>query len=68
MPKKWEKISLKKTNLRVIDGDIIEAGFNRNGRFSNPEERVLLLYVDTPELKNHSKEKTPNWVCLLKVF
>ena len=49
LPKNWEKISLKKMNLRVIDGDTIDADFNRNGRFSNPEERVRLLYVDTPE-------------------
>ena len=47
-------------NLRVIDGDILDADFNRNGRFFNPQERVRLLYVDTPELKNHTKEKTPN--------
>ena len=50
LPKNWEKISLKKMNPRVIDGDTIDADFNRNGRFSNSEERVRLLYVDTPEL------------------
>ena len=68
LPKNWEKISLKKMNLRVIDGDTIDADFNRNGRFSNPQELVRLLYVDTLEFKNHIKEKIPNWVCLLKVF
>jgi hypothetical protein len=52
----------------VIDGDTNDADFNQNGRFSNPQELVRLLYVDTLELKNHTKEKTPNWVCLLKVF
>ena len=60
LPKNWEKISLKKMNLQVIDGDTFDADFNRNGRFSNPQERVRLLYVDTPELKTHTKEKTPN--------
>jgi len=60
LPKNWENISLKKMNLRVIEGDILDADFNRNGRFSNPQERARLLYVDTPELKNHTKEKTPN--------
>ena len=68
LPKNWEKISLKKLKLQVIDGDTFDVDFNRNGRFSNSHERVWLLYVDTPELKNHTKEKTPNWVCLLKVF
>jgi len=57
LPKNWEKISLKKMNLRVIDGDTIDADFNRNGHFSNPEERVRLLYVDTPELKKSHKGK-----------
>ena len=57
LPKNWEKISLKKMNLRVIDGDTIDADFNRNGRFSIPEERVRLLYVDTPELNKSHKGK-----------
>ena len=43
LPKNWEKISLKKMNLRVIDGDTFDTDFNRNGRFSNPQERVRLL-------------------------
>ena len=58
--KKLGKYSLKKMNLRVIDGDNLDADFNRNGRFSNPQERVRLLYVDTSELKNHTKEKIQN--------
>ena len=59
LPKYWKKISLKKLKLRVIDGDTFDADFNRNGRFSNPQERVRLLYVDTPELKNSHKGKDP---------
>ena len=59
LPKNLEKISLKKMNLRVIDGDTFDADFNRNGRFSNPQERVRLLYVDTPELKKSHKGKDP---------
>jgi len=59
LPKNWEKISLKKLKLRVIDGDTFDADFNRNGRFSNPQERVRLLYVDTPELKKSHKVKDP---------
>ena len=59
LPKNWEKISLKKLKLRVIDGDTFDADFNRNGRFSNPQERVRLLYVDTPELKKSHKGKDP---------
>jgi len=57
LPKNWEKNSLKKLKLQVIDGDTFDADFNRNGRFSNPEERVRLLYVDTPELKKSHKGK-----------
>ena len=45
--------------LRVIDGDTFDADFNRNGRFSNSQERVRLLYVDTPELKKSHKGKDP---------
>ena len=48
LPKNWKNISLKKLKLRVIDGDTFDADINRNGRFSNPQERVRLLYVDTP--------------------
>ena len=57
LPKKWKNISLKKMKLRVIDGDTFDADFNRNGRFTNPQERVRLLYVDTPELKKSHKGK-----------
>ena len=57
LPKNWEKISFKKLKLQVIDGDTIDTDFNRNGRFSNPKERVRLLYVDTPELKKSHKGK-----------
>ena len=59
LPKNWKKILLKKMKLRVIDGDTIDAVFNRNGLFSNPQERVRLLYVDTPELKKSHKGKDP---------
>ena len=55
LPKNWKNISLKKMKLRAIDGDTFDADFNRNGRFTNPQERVRLLYVDTPELKKSHK-------------
>ncbi len=45
--------------VRVIDGDTFDADLNRNGKFSNPEERIRLLYVDTPELKKSHKGKDP---------
>ena len=57
LPKNWKNISLKKMKLQVIDGDTFDADFNRNGRFTNPQERVRLLYVDTPELKKSHKGK-----------
>ena len=59
LPKNWKKISLKKLKLRVIDGDTFDADFNRNGRYSNSQDRVRLLYVDTPELKKSHKGKDP---------
>ena len=57
--KKLGKNFAQKMKLRVIDGDTFDADFNRNGRFSNPQERVRLLYVDTPELKKSHKGKDP---------
>ena len=36
--------------VRVIDADAFDVDIDRNGLFSNPEERIRLLYVDTPEL------------------
>ena len=43
--------------VRVIDGDTFDADIDRNGLFSNPEERIRLLYVDTPELFESHKGK-----------
>ena len=57
--KKLGKNFAQKLKLQVIDGDTFDADFNRNGRFSNPQERVRLLYVDTPELKKSHKGKDP---------
>jgi len=59
LPKNWKKFPLQKMKVRVIDGDTFDADLNRNGRFSNPEERIRLLYVDTPELKKSHKGKDP---------
>ena len=57
--KELEKISLQKMKAKVIDGDTFEADLNRNGKFSNPEERICLLYLDTPELSKSHKGKDP---------
>ena len=43
----------------MIDGDTFDVDVNRNGRFTNPQERVRLLYVDTLELKKSHKGKDP---------
>ena len=43
----------------MIDGNTFDTYFNRNGGFSNPKERVRLLYVNTPELKKSHKGKNP---------
>ena len=43
--------------IRVIDGDTFDVDIDRKGLFSNPEERIRLLYVDTPELSESHKGK-----------
>jgi len=61
LPKNWKKISLQKMKAKVIDGDTFDADLNRNGKFSNPEERIRLLYIDTPELSKSHKGKDPKF-------
>jgi len=68
LPKNWKKISLQKMKVRVIDGDTFDADLNRNGKFSNPEERIRLLYVDTPELSKSHKGKDPKFGLPAKGF
>jgi len=68
LPKNWEKISLQKMKAEVIDGDTFDADLNRNGKFSNPEERIRLLYVDTPELSKSYKGKDPKFGLPAKEF
>ena len=57
LPKGWNLISLKDLMLKTIDGDTFEADLNRNGRIAGKQERVRLLYVDTPELNESHKGK-----------
>ena len=57
LPGNLKIISLSKIKVRVIDGDTFDADIDRNGFFSNPEERIRLLYVDTPELSESHKGK-----------
>jgi len=61
LPKNWNKIPLQKMKAEVIDGDTFDVDLNRNGKFSNPEERIRLLYVDTPELSKSHKGKDPKF-------
>jgi endonuclease YncB( thermonuclease family) len=68
LPKNWKKVSLQKMKVRVIDGDTFDADLNRNGKFSNPEERIRLLYVDTPELSKSPKGKDPKFGLPAKGF
>jgi endonuclease YncB( thermonuclease family) len=39
----------------VIDGDTFEADLDGDGRVDLPRERIRLLYVDTPELRESDK-------------
>ena len=57
LPRGWNLISLKDLKLKTIDGDTFEADLNRNGRIAGKQERVRLLYVDTPELNESHKGK-----------
>ncbi|MBC8259908.1 MAG: thermonuclease family protein [SAR324 cluster bacterium] len=68
LPKNWQQLPLKKMRLQVIDGDTFDADLNRNGRFSNPQERIRLLYVDTPELTKSHKGKNPKFGLPAKAF
>ena len=63
-----KKISLQKIKAKVIDGDTLDADLNRNGKFSNPEERIRLLYIDTPELSKSHKGKDPKFGLPAKGF
>ena len=53
----WNLISLKDLKLKTIDGDTFEADLDRNGRIAGKQDRVRLLYVDTPELNQSHKGK-----------
>ena len=54
--------------LKTIDGDTFEADLNRNGRIAGKQERVRLLYVDTPELNDPIKERICCTGFLPKIF
>jgi endonuclease YncB( thermonuclease family) len=45
--------------FHVLDGDTFEADLNQDGRVDLPDERVRLLYVDAPELKDSPKGTDP---------
>ena len=53
---------------KVIDGDTFDADLNGNGKFSNLEEPIRLLYVDTPELSKFHKGKDPKFGLPAKGF
>ena len=57
LPRGWNLISQKDLKLKTIDGDTFEADLNQNGRITGKQERVRLLYVDTPELNQSHKGK-----------
>ena len=47
----WLKAEIR--NLEVIDGDTLRADFDGNGTISS-DEKVRLIYVDTPEIGDNS--------------
>ena len=44
---------------KIYDGDTFLIDINGNGRLEEPEEKVRLLYVDTPELTDSHKGQDP---------
>ena len=68
IPRRWNLISLQGLKLNTIDGDTFEADLNRNGRIAGKQERVRLLYVDTPELNESHKGKDLLYGILAKEF
>jgi len=49
------RLALAAAGIHVLDGDTLEADLNGDGTVTTPEERVRLLYVDTPELHDSHK-------------
>ena len=63
-----KKIFVSKMKVKMINGDTFDVDIDPNGFFSNPEERVRLLYVDTPELSESNKGKDPRHGLPAKAF
>jgi endonuclease YncB( thermonuclease family) len=54
-PIHWQTLDLTDHQVRVIDGDTFDVDLNQNGRLEKKNERVRLLFVDTPELSDSHK-------------
>ena len=54
--------------VKVIDEDTFDVDIDLNSLFSNPEERIRLLYVDTPELSESHNWKDPRHGLPAKAF
>ena len=50
-----QSIQLTRRPAFINDGDTFEADLNANGRLDFPQERIRLLFVDTPELSQSKK-------------
>ena len=46
---------------KVIDGDTFDGDRNLNGKCSNREELICLLYEDTSELSKYHRGKDPKF-------
>ena len=45
----FEAMPLQGRLAKVVDGDTLDVDLDGNGTFETPQERIRLLYVDTPE-------------------
>ena len=50
----WEAKSIAPSMVKVVDGDTFYVDWNRN-KYTESEEKIRLLFVDTPELNQSHK-------------
>ncbi len=50
----WEAKPIAPSMVKVVDGDTFYADWNRNN-YTESEEKIRLLFVDTPELNQSHK-------------
>lgn len=50
-----QRFTLEQPRLHIVDGDTVDVDLNGDGILTTPEERLRLLYIDTPEIEANPK-------------